>query len=64
MEFVEAYIERIAHVNPLINAVARTNYDEARQTARLFDRLVSSALLRPGEQAKASNRVMFLANSL
>jgi len=34
LELVEAAIERIDRVNPKLNAVVTTMFDEARQTAR------------------------------
>lgn len=61
---MEAYIERIAHVNNLINAIARTNYDEARQAARIVDQLVARVAHQPAEQLKADNSVLFSKKQL
>ncbi|XP_041280149.1 fatty-acid amide hydrolase 2 isoform X2 [Onychostruthus taczanowskii] len=41
IEVVEAYVERIKEVNPLINAVVKDRFEEALQEARQVDKLLS-----------------------
>ncbi|XP_031449924.1 fatty-acid amide hydrolase 2 [Phasianus colchicus] len=41
IEVVEAYIERIREVNPLINAVVKDRFEEALQEARQVDQLLA-----------------------
>ncbi|RMB98191.1 hypothetical protein DUI87_25094 [Hirundo rustica rustica] len=46
IEVVEAYVERIKEVNPLINAVVKDRFEEALQEARQVDKLLSEG---PGD---------------
>ncbi|XP_032052119.1 fatty-acid amide hydrolase 2 [Aythya fuligula] len=46
VEVVEAYIERIKEVNPLINAVVKDRFEEALQEARQVDKLLAEG---PGD---------------
>nr|XP_054497360.1 fatty-acid amide hydrolase 2 isoform X3 [Agelaius phoeniceus]XP_054497361.1 fatty-acid amide hydrolase 2 isoform X3 [Agelaius phoeniceus] len=46
VEVVEAYVERIKEVNPLINAVVKDRFEEALQEARQVDKLLSEG---PGD---------------
>ncbi|XP_052528955.1 fatty-acid amide hydrolase 2 [Tympanuchus pallidicinctus] len=41
IEVVEAYVERIREVNPLINAVVKDRFEEALQEARQVDQLLA-----------------------
>ncbi|KQK78985.1 fatty-acid amide hydrolase 2-like protein [Amazona aestiva] len=41
VEVVEAYVERIREVNPLVNAVVKDRFEEALQEARQVDQLLS-----------------------
>ncbi|XP_068007965.1 fatty-acid amide hydrolase 2 isoform X2 [Melanerpes formicivorus] len=41
VEVVEAYVERIKEVNPLINAVVKDRFEEALQEARQVDQLLA-----------------------
>uniref|UniRef100_A0A8C9L9Q5 Amidase domain-containing protein n=1 Tax=Pavo cristatus TaxID=9049 RepID=A0A8C9L9Q5_PAVCR len=41
VEVVEAYVERIREVNPLINAVVKDRFEEALQEARQVDQLLA-----------------------
>ncbi|XP_054070609.1 fatty-acid amide hydrolase 2 isoform X2 [Rissa tridactyla] len=43
VEVVEAYVERIKEVNPLINAVVKDRFEEALQEARQVDKLLSES---------------------
>ncbi|KAM8987555.1 fatty-acid amide hydrolase 2 isoform 3-T3 [Ara ararauna] len=43
VEVVEAYVERIREVNPLINAVVKDRFEEALQEARQVDQLLSES---------------------
>ncbi|NXT25908.1 FAAH2 hydrolase, partial [Syrrhaptes paradoxus] len=47
IEVVEAYVERIKEVNPLINAVVKDRFEEALQEARQVDRLLAEG---PGDE--------------
>jgi Asp-tRNA(Asn)/Glu-tRNA(Gln) amidotransferase A subunit family amidase len=40
-EVVEAHIQRIEEVNPTLNAVVKTRFDEARAEARAADERVA-----------------------
>lgn len=42
-EVVEAHIERIQEVNPILNAVVKTRFEEAREEAKKADELVKSS---------------------
>uniref|UniRef100_A0A8C5JH87 Fatty acid amide hydrolase 2 n=1 Tax=Junco hyemalis TaxID=40217 RepID=A0A8C5JH87_JUNHY len=46
VEVVEAYVERIKEVNPLINAVVKDRFEEALQEARQVDKLLAEG---PGD---------------
>ncbi|KAM7008506.1 fatty-acid amide hydrolase 2 [Passerculus sandwichensis] len=46
VEVVEAYVERIKEVNPLINAVVKDRFEEALQEARQVDKLLAES---PGD---------------
>ncbi|KAM6353045.1 LOW QUALITY PROTEIN: fatty-acid amide hydrolase 2 [Alca torda] len=46
VEVVEAYVERIKEVNPLINAVVKDRFEEALQEAQQVDKLLSES---PGD---------------
>ncbi|XP_062359043.1 fatty-acid amide hydrolase 2 isoform X1 [Cinclus cinclus] len=46
IEVVEAYVERIKEVNPLINAVVKDRFEEALQEAQQVDKLLSEG---PGD---------------
>ncbi|XP_059715503.1 fatty-acid amide hydrolase 2 isoform X6 [Haemorhous mexicanus] len=46
VEVVEAYVERIKEVNPLINALVKDRFEEALQEARQVDKLLSEG---PGD---------------
>ncbi|XP_056347019.1 fatty-acid amide hydrolase 2 isoform X3 [Oenanthe melanoleuca] len=48
IEVVEAYVERIKEVNPLINAVVKDRFEEALQEARQVDQLLSEG---PGDDS-------------
>ncbi|KAH7693548.1 amidase, partial [Aphelenchoides avenae] len=55
-ELVEAYIERITHVNPLINAVVNVNFDEAREAAQQVDKFMERIAQDPEEIQKLAQR--------